>query len=113
MQIFIKRMTGKVVTIDASDSDTILVIKEKFEDKEGLSPEQVCLIFGGWQDAGGLQDLQGVHAHYDRAGARLGGLASADHHRSRVRDRVFTPPSKTSLPPWRPRRPRSPSSRWN
>ena len=47
MQIFIKRMTGKVVTIDASDSDTILVIKEKFEDKEGLSPEQVCLIFPG------------------------------------------------------------------
>ena len=47
MQIFIKRMTGKTVTIDASGGDTILLIKEKFQDKEGLSPEQVCLIFGG------------------------------------------------------------------
>ena len=47
MQIFITRMTGKTVTIDASDGDTILLIKEKFQDKEGLSPAQVCLLFGG------------------------------------------------------------------
>ena len=47
MQIFIKRMTGKTVTIDASGGDTILLIKEKFQDKEGLSPAQVGLFFGG------------------------------------------------------------------
>ena len=47
MQIFIKRMTGKVITIDASDGDTILLIKEKFHDKEGLLPAQQCLLFAG------------------------------------------------------------------
>ena len=47
MQIFIKRMTGKTVTIDAAPSDTILELKEKFHDKEGLTPAQQCLLFAG------------------------------------------------------------------
>ena len=62
MQIFIKRMTGKVITIDASDGDTILLIKEKFQDKEGLSPAQVCLLFGGRE----LEDDKTL-AHYSIA----------------------------------------------
>ena len=47
MQIFLQRMTGKTITIDASPSDTILQIKEKFHDKEGLLPAQQCLLFAG------------------------------------------------------------------
>jgi hypothetical protein len=47
MQIFLQHMTGKTVTIDASLSDTILVIKEKFHDKEGVLPAQQCLLFAG------------------------------------------------------------------
>ena len=47
MQIFLQRMTGKTITIDASPSDTILLIKEKFHDKEGLLPAQQCLLFAG------------------------------------------------------------------
>ena len=47
MQIFVQRMTGKTITIDASPSDTILQIKEKFHDKEGLLPAQQCLLFAG------------------------------------------------------------------
>jgi ubiquitin len=47
MQIFITRMTGKTITIDTSAGDTILNIKEKFQDKEGIPPESTGLFFGG------------------------------------------------------------------
>ena len=62
MQIFIKCMTGKTVTIDASAGDTILLIKYKFQDKEGIAPAQVCLLFGGRE----LEDDKTL-AHYSIA----------------------------------------------
>jgi hypothetical protein len=47
MQIFIATLTGKTVTIDVSGSDTIMLVKQKFHDKEGLLPIQQCLLFAG------------------------------------------------------------------
>lgn len=58
MQLFVKTMTGKTVSIEVEEGESIEDVKAKISEKEGIPPEQQRLIFGGQQleDAKTLED---------------------------------------------------------
>lgn len=59
MQLFVKTLTGKTITLECEPTDTIASMKQKVADKEGVPADQQRLIFGGKQ----LEDNQTIESY--------------------------------------------------
>lgn len=60
MQIFVKTLTGRTVTLIVEETDTVAEVKQKFKDKDGVPVAEQRFIYGGHE----LKDEQTLR-HYN------------------------------------------------
>ena len=67
MQIFVKTLCGKLLNLPADSANSIEKVKQRIQDKEGISPDQQHLIFKGQE----LQDDRTLGDYNVSSGATL------------------------------------------
>lgn len=67
MQIFVKSLTGRTITIDVDECEKVKDVKAKIQEKDFIPPDEQRLIFAGKQ----LQDRQTLDAYNIHPGCTI------------------------------------------